>query len=285
MPAASIIIRTKNEGKYIGRCLQQVYRQRYTDFEVILVDSGSTDGTLEIAERFPIRLITIRPETFTYGYALNIGVAATRAPIIVSLSGHSIPYDSRWLGNLMRRFDDPKVAGAYSRQVCYPTSPIYEKIFVYSMYGHPVRIPIFSDLFFNNAAAAVRRDLWEQFPFDETLPGSEDHAWTLEARSRGYRAIYAYDSVVIHSHEESLARFIRRRIVEGRGLNQIYAARGKPAPAPSLRMLERLERWETAERVRERERERLRQLRDRDRERINEARAHERANESGEISV
>ena len=123
MPAASIIIRTKNEGKYIGRCLQQVYRQRYTDFEVILVESGSTDGTLEIAERFPIRLVTIRPETFTYGYALNIGVAAARAPIVVSLSGHSIPYDNRWLGNLIRRFDDAKVAGAYSRQVCYPNQP------------------------------------------------------------------------------------------------------------------------------------------------------------------
>lgn len=265
MPTASIIIRTKNEGKYIGRCLQQVCRQRYTDFEVILVDSGSTDGTLEIAERFPVRLITIQPETFTYGYALNVGIAATRAPIVVSLSGHSIPYDNRWLGNLVRRFNDPKVAGAYSRQVCYPTSPIYEKIFVYSMYGHPLRIPGLSDLFFNNAAAAVRRDLWEQFPFDETLPGSEDHAWTLEARARGYRAIFAADSVVIHSHEESFTRFIYRRIVEGRGLNQIYAARGKPAPAPSLRMLERLERWETAERVRQRERERLRQLREQER--------------------
>ncbi len=262
MPTASIIIRTKNEGKYIGRCLQQVFRQDYRDFDVILVDSGSTDGTLEIAERFPIRLLTIRPEHFTYGYALNVGIAATQAPIVVSLSGHSIPYDSRWLGNLVRRFRDPQVAGAYSRQVCYPTSPIYEKVFVYSLYGHPIRVPALSDLFFNNAAAAIRRDLWTQFPFDETLPGSEDHAWTLEARARGYQAIYAPNSVVIHSHEESFVQFIRRRIVEGRGLNQIYAARGKPAPAPSLRMLERLERWETAERVRQRERERLRQLRE-----------------------
>lgn len=268
MAVASIIIRTKNEGKHIGRCLQQVYRQEYKDFDVILVDSGSTDGTLEIAERFPIRLRTIRPESFTYGYGLNVGIEATQSPIIVSLSGHSIPYDNRWLGNLVRRFDDPQLAGAYSRQVCYPTSPIYEKIFVYSMFGHPVRIPWLSDLFFNNAAAAIRRDLWEQFPFDETVPGSEDHAWTLEARARGYKAIYAPDSIVIHSHEESFPRFIRRRIVEGRGLNQIYASRGKPAPAPSLRMLERLERWETAETVRQRERERLRELRQRERERV-----------------
>jgi rhamnosyltransferase len=271
MPTASIIIRTKNEGKYIGRCLQQVYRQHFTDFDVILVDSGSTDGTLEIAERFPIRLITIRPETFTYGFALNVGIAATDAPVVVALSGHSIPYDSNWLGNLVKRFKDPKMAGVYSRQVCYPDSPIYEKAFIYSMYGHPVRVPVFSDLFFNNAAAAIRRSVWEQFAFDETLPGSEDHAWTLEARARGYRAVFAADSIVIHSHHESLARFMRRRIVEGRGLNQIYAARGKPAPAPSLRMLERLERWETAERVRERERERLRQLRERERERLIEA--------------
>ena len=231
---------------HLGRTLRQVFRQDYQDFDVILVDSGSTDGTPAIARRFPVQVLTIPPERFTSGYALNVGIAATQAPIVVSLSGHAIPYDSRWLSNLVRRFRDPKVAGAYSRQVCYPTSPIYEKISVWAFAGHPVRIPGLSDLFFNAAAAAIRCDLWEQFPFDEALPGSEDHAWALAARARGYQVVYAPDSVVVHSHEESFARFIRRKLAESRGLNQIYATRRTPAPALPLSLLERLDRWETA---------------------------------------
>ena len=247
MPTASIIIRTKNEAMYLGRCLRQIFRQDYQDFDVILVDSGSTDGTLEIAERFPVQVLTIAPESFTYGYALNVGIAATQAPIVVSLSGHSIPYDSRWLGNLVRRFRDPQVAGAYSRQICHGLTPLYERIFVHSLPGHPFRIPGLSDLMFTNAASAIRRDLWERVPFDETLPACEDYAWVLEARAHGYKIRYAPDSVVIHSHRESFARFMRRRIVEGRGLAQVYTHRGQPVPAPFLDLLDRLEDWNRAQ--------------------------------------
>ena len=261
MPSVSIIMRVKNEGRHLGRCLQQVFRQHYTDFDVLLVDSGSTDNTLEIADRFRTRVLTIPPECFTYGYALNVGIAATQAPIVVSLSGHAIPYDSRWLGNLVRRFQDPRVAGAYSRQVCYPASPSYEKIFVHLFPGHLIRIPGLSDMMFNNAGAAVRRDLWQHFPFDDVVPACEDHAWFLEARARGYKVLYAPDSIVIHSHEESFARFMRRRIVECRGLSQVYAAHGQPVPAPLLRLLTRLEQWNTTCCAREQEEQLVRSTR------------------------
>ena len=72
-PVASIIIRAKNEEALIGEVLTAVYEQTVRDIEVILVDSGSTDRTLEIARKFPLKIIEIRPEEFTYGRALNIG--------------------------------------------------------------------------------------------------------------------------------------------------------------------------------------------------------------------
>jgi glycosyltransferase involved in cell wall biosynthesis len=246
MPRASIVIRTKNESRRLGWCLCQVHRQRVRDIEVIVVDSGSTDATLAIAERFQSRIVQIAPERFTYGHALNVGADAARAPIIVSLSGHSIPRDEHWLGNLLRRFDDPWVAGAYSRQVCYPHCPPYEWLFVHSFPGHAIRVPWLSDLMFNNAAAAVRRDLWERAPFDETLPACEDHAWLLDYQAQGFKIRFAPDSVVIHSHDESFTRFMRRRLIECRGLEQAYAARGRPAPALMLTLLAHLERWNAA---------------------------------------
>jgi glycosyltransferase involved in cell wall biosynthesis len=245
MPRASIVIRTKNEGRHLGWCLRQVFRQSVTDIEVIIVDSGSTDDTLAIAGRFPTRVVTIPPERFTYGYALNVGNEVARAPILVSLSGHAIPRDERWLGNLLRRFGDPSVAGAYSRQICHPGCPPYEWLFVHTFPGHVLRVPGLSDLMFNNAAAAIRRDLWVDAPYDETLPACEDHAWLLDQVARGYRVRYAPDSVVMHSHTESFTRFSRRRLLECRGLERAYAERGRPAPRPLLVLLDQLERWHT----------------------------------------
>jgi glycosyltransferase involved in cell wall biosynthesis len=246
MPVASIVIRTKNEGRHLGWCLRQVYRQCLRDVEVIIVDSGSTDDTLAIAARFPTRVVQIAPEAFTYDHALNVGNEAARAPIVVSLSGHSIPRDAYWLSNLVRRFDDPKVAGAFSRQTCHAGCPPYEWLFVHGFPGHVVRVPGLSDIMFNNAAAAIRRDLWVESPYDETLPACEDHAWLLDQVARGRRIRYAPDSVVIHSHQESFTQFARRRLVECRGLERAYAERGRPAPLPLLRLLDQLERWNAA---------------------------------------
>jgi glycosyltransferase involved in cell wall biosynthesis len=246
MLAASIVIRTKNEGRHLGRCLAQVHRQASGPLEVIVVDSGSTDDTLAIASGFSTRVLTIPPAAFTYGHALNVGFAAARAPVVVSLSGHAIPRDAQWLAELLRPFADPRVAGAYSRQVPHPGSPAYERLFVHAFPGHPARLGSLSDLMFNNAAAAARRERWAEIPFDAGLPACEDHAWLLDQRARGFRVRYAPASVVVHSHAESFARFLRRRLAECRGLEQLYAARGRPLPAPLLAAVDRLERWTIA---------------------------------------
>jgi glycosyltransferase involved in cell wall biosynthesis len=87
-PVASIIIRAKNEEALVGEVLTAVYEQTFRDFEVILVDSGSTDRTVEIARTFPIKIVEIRPEEFTYGRALNIGCKAAQGQFLVFVSAH-----------------------------------------------------------------------------------------------------------------------------------------------------------------------------------------------------
>ena len=82
----SIIIRTKNEERWISSCLESVFNQDYPDYEVIFVDNNSTDATVTKALQFPIHLITI--DEFKPGLAINDGVRARSGEIIVCLSGH-----------------------------------------------------------------------------------------------------------------------------------------------------------------------------------------------------
>src|SRR4030043_2142668 len=102
----SIVIRVKNEAEHLGSVLEALGGQEQPCLEVIVVDSGSTDGTVQIAERFGARIIAIEPQSFTFGYALNVGVAASRGEVAAFLSGHARPCDQRWLAGLVAPFRD-----------------------------------------------------------------------------------------------------------------------------------------------------------------------------------
>ncbi len=116
MLQASIIIRTRNEERHVGEVLARVRAQRRVAFEIIVVDSGSTDRTLDLVRKFPdVRLIEIPAATFTYGRALNVGMREARGPILVSLSAHAIPFDKDWLANLLKPFDDPDVCAVVGK--------------------------------------------------------------------------------------------------------------------------------------------------------------------------
>src|SRR6185437_5767170 len=110
--------RAKNEARFIGETLRAIFDPAaLAPRQVVIVDSGSTDGTQAIVESFPAHLIQITPEEFTYGYALNLGVAHVDAEIVATLSAHSLPADADWLRNLIQPFAQPRVACVYGRQL------------------------------------------------------------------------------------------------------------------------------------------------------------------------
>ncbi len=219
---ASIIIRVKNEKRHLGETLEAVLAQRLRNLEVIVVDSGSTDGTLEIAQRFPVRLLQIKPQEFTYGYALNLGARAAHGRYLVSLSAHATPQNDVWLESLLAGFVDSSVAGTYSRIYTRPGAFLYQRLLVRLFYG-PFPWTLTTYASFHNTSSAIRHDLWHILPFDEDMPGGEDQSWARRARAIGYRIIYTPESKVWHSHEgENLWRFARRTwLVDWRGLSMI----------------------------------------------------------------
>ena len=107
-PLVSIIIRTKNEEKWISACLRSVFRQNYKNIEVILVDNESTDNTVIRAQEFPIKLVKIKD--FFPGKAINDGIRASSGKYIVCLSGHCIPVNSEWLTFLVRDLSNSQIA-------------------------------------------------------------------------------------------------------------------------------------------------------------------------------
>jgi rhamnosyltransferase len=156
-------------------------------------------------------LIEIPPESFTYGRALNIGIAAAQGDIVVSLSAHSLPAHERWLANLVRNFEDSRVAGVYGRQIPRPNATIFD-LFGMTLSGvtSTRRRWQEKDMMFSNANGAFRRQLCREFPFDERLLGAEDLAWAHVLQRQGYAVVYEPNAPVYHSHGESMPRLLRR---------------------------------------------------------------------------
>jgi len=197
--ACSIIIRTRNEGKWIGSCLSAVFSQTYRDFEVILVDNESTDRTVPKAEQFPVAKI-LHCQDYLPGKALNIGIREARGDYIVCLSGHCIPATDEWLSALIRNLDeDDRIAGVYGRQEPMAFSSDADKRDLLLIFGFDRKIQS-KDSFFHNANSIIRRTLWEESPFDETVTNIEDRLWAQEMLKRGYKLAYEPEARVYHHH-------------------------------------------------------------------------------------
>jgi rhamnosyltransferase len=217
----SIIIRCYNEERHIGRLLEGILCQTIQDVEIIAVDSGSTDGTLNILASYPVKVLTIRPEDFSFGRSLNMGCEEACGEFIVAASAHVYPVTRIWLEQLLAPFDDPRVALSYGKQIGneitkYSEHQVFAKWF-------PDQSNFNQDYpFCNNANAAVRRHVWEQIRYDEQLTGLEDIDWAQRAMSLGYKIAYTADAAIVHVHDEAWANICNRYRREAIALKRIY---------------------------------------------------------------
>ncbi|MFP3854759.1 MAG: glycosyltransferase, partial [Anaerolineales bacterium] len=182
--------------------LSGIMEQTVEDPEIILVDSGSTDATVAIASRFPVNIVEIEPDEFTFGRSLNLGCQAATRDIIAIASAHVYPVYPDWLERLVEPFSDPKVALAYGRQRGNSTTRFSEHQHFSKMYPEISNLKQ-KDPLCNNANAAIRRSLWEEHPYDESLPGLEDLEWANWAIEQGYYLAYVAEAEIVHVHEET----------------------------------------------------------------------------------
>lgn len=213
-PSVSVVIRTLNEEQWIGPLLVALRRQTLADLEIILVDSGSSDGTREIAAQHCDHVLDIQTDSFSYGYALNFGTARARGELVAILSAHTLPLHDRWIAALSAPFGSDIAASGlaltYGKQRGNHISKLSECVDFHRQFPDRPRRQRGRDYFCNNANALIRRDLWQRRPFDETLPGLEDMAWAKHWMDQGFEIEYVAEAGILHIHDESWKQIHRR---------------------------------------------------------------------------
>lgn len=209
---ATIIIPTKNEENNIGICLDAIFKQETScSFELIIIDSGSTDKTLSIIREYEgIRLIEIKPEDFGHGKTRNMGGKLAKGKYIVFLNADAVPVDSHWLDTLLEPFaNDPgqKIAGVYSRHLPKESCDLYmARDILKSMPAERftrTHVRSLDFMIFSTVSCAVRRDTWIDSPFHDEIPIAEDQHWAAKIIEKGFQIIYEPASTVYHSHNYS----------------------------------------------------------------------------------
>ena len=236
-PRLSVVVRSFNEERHIGRLLTGIVRQTHPTPEIVLVDSGSTDATVAIASQFPVQIVTITPAEFTFGRSLNRGVAATRGDIVILASAHVYPRFDDWLARMSEPFVDAQVALVYGKQRGDERTKFSEQQ-IFRTWFPDESNPNQTTPFCNNANAAIRRSEWVEMPYDEQLTGLEDIDWGRRILARGKRIAYVAEAEVAHVHEETPSRIYNRYRREAIALKRIF-----PEETFGLRDLARL--WTT----------------------------------------
>jgi glycosyltransferase involved in cell wall biosynthesis len=200
-PFVSIIVRTKNEDFWIGKCLNEIFNQKYKNFEVILVDNNSKDKTISIVKKnFPkVKIINYKSKIFLPGKALNLGIKKSKGSLVAMISGHCIPKNENWLNNLVQNFKNSDVIACYGRQEPSDISEPNDVRDLTYLFGLDKKIQI-KDPFFHNANSMIRKSTWKKNQFDETIKHIEDRLWASLVLKNGKKIIYEPNSSVIHFH-------------------------------------------------------------------------------------
>jgi glycosyltransferase involved in cell wall biosynthesis len=218
----SIIIRAFNEEKHIKRLLEGIQKQTSSvDIEIILVDSGSTDNTVNIAKNYKAKIINIKPEEFSFGRALNRGCEAATGEFLIFASAHVYPLYTDWINRILKPFNDPKIALVYGRQIGDKNSKYSEKQ-LFKKWFPEISNFNQSHPFCNNANAAIRKSLWLELPYDESLTGLEDLDWANKILKSGYNVAYDAKATIVHVHEETPKKIFNRYYREAIAIKNIF---------------------------------------------------------------
>jgi rhamnosyltransferase len=215
-------MRSYNEGWALRDTLPALAAQEYRNWELIAIDSGSADGSVELLRKAaPRHLIQIKAEEYNPSRVMNRGMELARSDVGIFLNADATPAHANWLRPLVEALQDPKVAAVFGRQI--------PRLNCRAVYAHDYercfgekRASANWEHFFSMVSSGLRKDIWARRGFLEKMQYSEDDEYTRWCRSQGYKVVYCPESVAIHSHNYTTAQAYKRSFGEARALAAVW---------------------------------------------------------------
>jgi len=252
----SVIIPVRDGGDDLRRCLEGVAAQRTGEpIEILVADSGSTDGSRELARSRGARVLEIESPSFRHGKTRNLAAREARGEVLVFTTQDAYAESEHWLERLCAPLrEDSKIAGVYGRQVAHHEAAPPERFFLDFIYGpeprdqrarKPEELSMRTTLF-SSVNSAMRRSLWKQFGFADDLHFQEDQDWSRRVLLAGYTIRYEPGAAVRHSHAYTLTTAFKRFFDTGASAERGFLAGGSSSSKTLRREAFRYARGELA---------------------------------------
>ncbi len=224
-PLISIIIRSFNEGWALRETLPAVEAQEYGNWELIVIDSGSTDGSVDLIRKArPKHFIQIKPGEYNPSRVMNQGMQLAASDFGVFLNADATPQGNNWLRPLVTALLQPGNAAVFGRQIPRPDCRAVYACDYERCFGHN-RESAKWEHFFSMVSSGLRKDIWSRRGFLEKMQYSEDDEYTRWCRAQGYEVVYCPESVVMHSHNYTPQQAYQRSFGEARALAAVWDGR------------------------------------------------------------
>lgn len=251
-PDVSIVIPTKNGGQLFHDVLKKLREQDYAgSIEIVVIDSGSTDKTLEYAHEFGAKIKVIPPKSFNHGLTRNEGIKLSSGQIIVLITQDAVPANNKLIDRLVSTFNCHKIGGVYAQQLARSEADVLTKRHLKNWLTGRTEVEVrqmedkityeqlspfdkYKFCNFDNVCSAIRRSTWEEVPFIQNEFG-EDIEWCLRALEAGWKIAYQPQAIVIHSHNRSVVYEYKRTYICHRKLYELF----KLQCVPSLKFVMR----------------------------------------------
>jgi len=217
-PLVSIIMRSYNEAWALKGTLPALLTQEYKNWELIVIDSGSKDGSQDLIRAAnPAHFIQIIPAEYNPSRVMNQGMTLARSEFGVFLNADATPQGAHWLRPLVAALQNPKVAACFGRQIPRPDC---EAVFAsdYDRCFGPQRESANWEHFFSMVSSGLRKDVWQKRGFREDLQYAEDDEYTRWCKAQGYEIAYVAGSVAMHSHNYTAPQIYKRAFGDARAL-------------------------------------------------------------------
>ncbi len=221
-PLVSIIMRSYNEAWALQGTLPALTAQDYKNWELIVIDSGSTDGSQDLIRAAkPAHFVQITPKEYNPSRVMNQGMRLAQSDFGIFLNADATPQGANWLRPLVAALQNPNTAACFGRQIPRPDC---QAVFAndYDRCFGPNRESVRWEHFFSMVSSGLRKDVWSVRGFREDLQYAEDDEYTRWCKAQGHAIEYVAESIVMHSHNYTAEQSYKRSFGDARAIGKAW---------------------------------------------------------------